>query len=190
MAQDDTYQTKVYHERGGGNTEVVKSDGILRGHSGGIMSAESGFIFALADQEILAKDVTRVVHSWNDTVVITPAFNSVKLTGQNELPRNVRMVTIIGSVTMSKASYWLTSCSAGAEVYLRLVGDLTGTFTNANTSMAVYLSADVTLLGSGGSALTSMLMQTSAATDAMVHLVAHADNCWAIIGQYGNVVEY
>ena len=188
MAQDDTYQTLVYHEQGGG-AEVVQSDGIIRGHSGGIMSMESDFVFTLASQDVLTKDITRVVHSWNDAITITPAPLATVLP-TTDLPRNVKFVTIDTSTTADKPSFWLTSCSAGAEVYLRLVGDLVGTFTHNAVSMTVFLSTGVTLMGSGGSVLTSMTMYTSGASEPMVHLAATADNCWAIVGQTGNVVEH
>jgi hypothetical protein len=183
MAEDPTYQTLVYHEREG-DAEVVKSEGIIRGHSGGIMSADSGFIHTLASQDVLTKDITRVVHSRNDPLVITPALASVKLTGQSMLPSNVRFVTIIGSVTMSKASYYLTPCSAGAEVFIHVVGDVSGGFTNDNTSLTLYLSG-CTLLASTGSVLASMTFHTSAASDAGVHLIAPLENTWAIVSTFG-----
>lgn len=187
MAQDDTYQTLVYHEQDGG-AEVVQSDGIIRGHSGGIASMESGYNFTLASQAILAKDMVRVVHSRNDAVTITPVALATVLPTKN-LPYNTRFVTINTSATADKPSFWLTSCSAGAEVYLRLVGDLAGGFTHNAVSMTVFLSG-CTLMGSGGSALTSMTMYTSGASEPMVHLIAQADNVWAIVGQAGDVNEH
>lgn len=183
MAEDPTYQTLVYHERKG-DAEVVRSEGIIRGHSGGIMSADSGFIHTLASQDVLTKDMTRVVHSRNEPLVITPALASVKLTGQDNLPSNVRFVTIIGSTTMSKASYWLTSCSAGAEVFIHVVGDLSGGFTNDNTSVILRLSG-CTLLASTGSILTTMELHTSVDSHAGVHLIAPLDNTWAIVSTFG-----
>lgn len=186
MAEDGTYQTRIYHERDG-EAEVIKSTGILRGESGGIMSTESGFIFTLASQDVLAKDMTRVIHSWNDPVVIIPALASVTLQESN-LPSNVRFVTIVGSVTMSQASFWLTSCSAGAEVFLRLVGDVSGGFANDNTSVIVSLSG-CTLMGSVGSTLSGFEMHTSIGSDCGVHLIAQTDNNWAIISQFGDIRE-
>lgn len=40
MAQDDTYQTRVYHERGG-NKEVVTSDGTIELQSGGAVNVST-----------------------------------------------------------------------------------------------------------------------------------------------------
>lgn len=187
MAQDDTYQTLVYHEQGG-DAEVVQSDGIIRGHSGGIMSAESGFILTLASQDILAKDMTRVIASRNTPLVITPVPLATVLPTIN-LPYNTKIVTINTSDTADKPSFWLTSCSAGAELYLFLIGGLAGAFTHNAVSLTVFLSG-CTLMGSGGSALTSMTMYTSVASVPMVHLIAPADDSWAIVGQYGDVNEH
>jgi hypothetical protein len=128
-----------------------------------------------------------VIHSRNEPEEIIPALASVELQDSN-LPSNVRMVTIVGSVTMSQASFWLTACSAGAEVYLRLVGDVSGGFTNDNTSVVVSLSG-CTLIGSVGSALSGFEMHTSVGSDCGVHLIAHGDNAWAIMNQFGDIRE-
>ena len=186
MAQDDTYQTDVYHEQGGGNTQVTKSGGIIRGHSGGLMSMESGYIFTLASQNILAKDMARVVHSRNDAVTITPVAGSTKYT-PNYLDSNIRMVTLIGSATVATGSFILGSCSAGQELFLRVVGDIVGGWGNAATDVTISISG-CTLLGSVGAALTSMTMYTSAAKDALVHFVAPADDVWAIMHTNGGSI--
>lgn len=195
MAEDDTYTTLVYHVRNnddsclGAGDEVIKSGGIIRGHSGGIMSMESGFIWTLASQNILTKDMVRVLHSWHAPVTIIPSALAVSLSVQNEnLPDNVRYVTIVGSATVVTGSIWLTSCSAGREVFLRLVGDISGGFTNNATSIVVSCSGCI-LLGSVGAAISGFEMHTSAASDCGVHLIAVADNTWAIVSQYGDIDE-
>ena len=186
MAEDATYQTLVYRERGGG-AEVVKSGGIIRGHSGGIMSMESGFVMNLASQEILAKDMARVVHSQNVPLLIIPAAGAVSLSAQNEnLPYNTRFVKILGSDATISASFWLTSCSAGAEVFLHLCGDSIGTFTNASTQVDVSCSGCI-LLDSVGAAVSGFEMYTSIASDCGVHLLAIADNVWSIVSQFGDI---
>ena len=195
MAEDFTYQTKVYHERGG-NVQVARSDGIIRGHSGGIVSAESGFIFTLASQAILAKDMGRVVHSRNDPyTTICAAAVSTKLSEVN-LPSNVRYVEISGTSTMLTGSFWLTACSAGAEVYLRFG---TSNTSNGSTHILVSLSG-CTLLASNGEALSSFSAFISASMSAagaapafsyaMVHLIAPLDNTWAIVDQFGDINEW
>lgn len=195
MAEDDTYTTLVYHVRNhddsclGVGDEVIKSGGIIRGHSGGIFSMESGFNFTFASQAILAKDICRVVHSRNVPLTIIPSAAAVSLSAQNEnLPYNTRFVTIVGSATVANGSFWLTSCSAGAEVFLRLVGDISGGFTNNATLIDVSCSGCI-LLGSVGAALSGFEMHTSVASDCGVHLVAVADNTWAIVSQFGNILE-
>jgi len=186
MAEDSTYQTKVYRERGG-DAEVINSGGILRGHSGGIMSMESGFIFGLASQEILAKDMARVVHSQLVPLLIIPSATATKLAVSN-LPYNTRFVKILGSGTVLSASFWLTSCSAGAEVYLQLCGDSVGAFDNASTQIDVSCSGCI-LLGSRGAVISGFEMHTSLASDCGVHLVAFADNVWSIVSQFGDIDE-
>lgn len=182
---DDTYQTNVYHEQGGG-AEIIKSGGIIRGHSGGMISMESGYAFTLASQAMLAKDITRVVHSRNDPLTITPVAGSTVYT-PNYLDSNIRMVTLIGSATVATGSFILGSCSAGNELFLRVVGDLTGTFTNNATDVTISISG-CTLLGSVGAALTSMTMYTSAAKDALVHFIAPIDDVWAIMSTNGGSI--
>ena len=75
--------------------------------------------------------------------------------------------------------------SAGREVYLNLQGDASGGFTNNNTSLYVSMSG-CTLLGSVGAEVSSLELHTSAASDCGVHLLAIADNVWAIVGQFGD----
>jgi hypothetical protein len=186
MAEDSTYQTKVYRERGG-DAEVINSGGILRGHSGGIMSMESGFIFGLASQEILAKDMARVVHSQLVPLLITPVTAATNLAVSN-LPYNTKFVKILGLSTVLHGSFWLTSCSAGAEVFLQLCGDSTGTFGCASTLIDVSCSGCI-LLGSVGDAISGFEMHTSLASDCGVHLVAFVDNVWSIVGQFGDINE-
>ena len=177
---DATYQTKIYIEQGGENCFY---------QSGTTLNLESGAVIAIAGANAAAADARRVlVSEFGAPVVITPALGSVKLTGQENVPRNARIVTVIGSVTMSKASIWLTSVSAGRELYLRLVGDLSGTFTNANTSLAVLRSGCI-ILNSVGGVLASFTMHTSATSDCGVLLKAVADDVWAIVGQVGLITE-
>ena len=189
MAEDVTYQTLVYHEHGGA-AHVVKSDGVVRGHSGGIMSAESGYIITLASQAVLAKDVARIVHSRNDTVTICAAAVSTVLSVIN-LPDNVRFVEFSGTSTLLNGLFWLTSCSAGAEVILRF-----GTSDTSNGSTCIFVSTSgCTILGSRGEALSSFSAFISGSATgpvysfAMVHLIAPLDNTWAIVDQLGDINE-
>jgi len=192
MAQDATYQTKVYHEKGGdryvaasGGTLAVESGGSAAVYSGANFTIESGATLDLAGTDTDATNLRRVLLSeWGANVNITFGVNSEVLADSN-VPKNARIVTVIASEAASKASIWLTSCSAGRELYLRLVGDLTGTFTNANTSLVVLRSGCV-ILNSLGGALASFCMHTSGASDCGVYLKAVSDNVWAIISEIGS----
>ena len=196
MAQDATYQTKVYHDRDvdrDGDRLVVASDGTIAIESGGSlaiypggqMTIADGANFEIADGDIVAADLRRlVVSEYGANYVITPLLNSVKLAVSN-LPKNVRIVTIIGSAAMTAGSFWMTSVSAGREVMLRVVGDLTGTFANAGTSIVVMASGCIMLTSVGG-AFASLHMQTSAASDTFVLFKAIADDTWAIVAYGGH----
>lgn len=199
MAQDETYDTTVYLERGGdrlvagsGGTIAIESVGSVAVYSGAQMTIESGANLELAGGDIAGDDLRRlVVSEWGDTCIIYTG--SQVSTGSvleiSNVPRNCRIVTVVASVSASKCSIWLTSVSAGRELWLRLVGDLTGTFTNDNTSLAVITSGCI-LLGSLGGAIASFTMHTSAASDCSVLMKAIADDTWAIIKEQGsNLVE-
>ena len=192
MAQDATYQTKVYHERNGeryvaasGGTLAVESGGSAAIYSGANFTIESGATLDLAGTDTDATNLRRILLSeWGANVNI--GFSAgISVLATSNVPKNARIVTIVASEAASKASIWLTSCSAGRELYLRLVGDLTGTFTNANTSLVVLRSGCV-ILNSLGGALPSFCMHTSGASDCGVYLKAVSDNVWAIVSELGN----
>lgn len=210
MAQDETYQTKIYHERGGdrlvvasGGTIAVESggsilitnsaqmtiSGTLNLLSGGTLSMISGASFGLAGQDIAVDDIRRILASeMGGTTIITDLAHD-SILGISNVPKNVKIVTIVGSEAMSQGSIWLTSVSAGRELHLRLVGDISGGFTNDNTSLAVLRSGCI-LLNSTGAPLASFTMHTSGASDCGVHLIAVLDNTWAIVSEIGtNLVE-
>ena len=199
MAQDATYQTKVYHDRDvdrDGDRLVVASDGTiaiesggsLAIYSGGQMTIADGANFEIADGDIVAADLRRlIVSEFGANVVITPLLNSAKLAVSN-VPKNARIVTIIGSTAMTAGSIWMTSVSAGRELLLRVVGDLAGTFANAGTSIRLYTSGCI-LLNSLGGKVTTLHMQTSAASDTFILFKAVADDTWAVVADGGHPTE-
>lgn len=150
---------------------------------------ESGFIFTLASQEILAKDMARVVHSRNDPYTTIGAAAVSTVLSEINLPYNARYVEISTTSTLLVGSFWLTSCSAGAEVFLRFG---TSNTSNKSTGINVSLSGCI-LLGALGDQLSSFSAYVSASgggdnlSYAMVHLIAPADNVWAILGQFGDI---
>ncbi len=192
MAQDATYQTKVYMERGGdryvaasGGTIAIESIGSLAIYSGAQMTVESSVNLELAGGNLAGDDARRLlVSEWGGTEVIIPSL-AISVLAISNVPKNARVVTVVGSVDMSKGSIWLTSVSAGRELWLRLVGDVSGGFTNDNTSLAVITSGCI-ILDSLGGAMASFTMHTSAASDCGVLLKAVLDNTWAIVSEFGN----
>ncbi len=167
---DETYQTLVYNERGG-NALVVQSAGVLE--------------FAGAD--VTGLDARQLLVSNQTAVEITPAAAATVLPTKN-LPKNVKMVTIYANSTVVSASFWLTSCSAGRDVWIFLRGDSLGTFTEASTQIDVSCSGCI-LLGSDGTAISGFEMHASVASDCGIHLVAPLDNVWAIVGEFGDIDE-
>ena len=206
MAQDATYITKTYHERNG-DRYVAASGGTIAIESGGSMlmtdsttinlvagtalSMESGAVLGLLGADINLTDMRRVLASeWGANVNIGPgtatATNSVLTT--SNLPANARIVNLLASLKMSQGSFWMTSVSAGREVFLRCIGDQTGTFTNNNTSIAILRSGCV-ILGSAGAAVASMHLQTSTNSDTFIYFKAILDNVWAVVAEGGVVSE-
>lgn len=204
MAQDATYDTTVYLEREGnravaasggtfaiesGGSMLVQDSGTLTLSTGAALSLISDAVVGLVGQNVAPTDMRHILASeFGDTVVLVPSALSVKLTGRNNLPKNARMVTIVGSTAMSKASFWLTSVSAGREVLLMAVGNVSGGFTNNNTSVQVSCSGCI-LLGSVGQAISGFCLYTSANSNTGVLLKAVADDTWAIVGQIGTISE-
>ena len=226
MAQDNTYQTSVYSERGGdrlvigsGGEVTIESGGTLHVASGGTMSMTADLTMASGADVNLASGATLNVASGAAISMISGATlglaggdiagdgarkilvsefgggytinfsTGISVLAESNIPRNVRYVTVVGSVAASKGSIFLTSVSAGRELFLRLVGDVSGGFTNNNTSLAVIPSGCI-ILNSLGGAMNSFTMHTSVASDCGVHLIATLDNTWAVVNEIGNnIVE-
>lgn len=198
MAQDATYQTTVYLEQGGarcvvgsGGTAAIESGGsCFIANSGTLTVASGADLSIIAGAKVIslgAEDLRRLLVSEFANVVIEPSALATKLAVSN-LPANVRHVRIYGSDAAQSMSFWLTSVSAGREVWVYLQGDSAGTFTNASTQIDVSCSGCV-LLGSVGAAISGFEMHTSVASDCWVHLVAVLDNTWAIVDQDGDIDE-
>ncbi|MBU1621798.1 MAG: hypothetical protein KKF27_21395 [Gammaproteobacteria bacterium] len=167
MTQDDTYQTKVYHELGG-DALVIGSGGIGRVESGG------GF----------RKPV----------VVIGPSTQGAGATGSvfsvASLPFSYGIIIFSGASNVQSASWRMGPCSVGADIMLILRGDPTGTFVGASTQLDVSISgADCIILGSDGLALTIIELNTSLYSDCFVHLKCFTDNVWSIVAQGGDINE-
>ena len=204
MAVDETYRTINYAERGGSNWRIgsggqlvvesggsmviASAAGTLAFDSGATLSMTSGATIGLGGGDIAADDARRIlVSEQGGTTVIEPVALATVLPTVN-LPKNVRVVRIYGSDATQSASFWLTSVSAGRDVWIFLQGDSVGTFTNASTQVDVSTSGCI-LLDSVGAAISGFEMHTSLASDCGIHLVAIADNTWSIVSQFGDIDE-
>jgi len=194
MAANDSYQTKVYAEHGG-DRYVANSGGVFAAESGGslaIYSAaqitiESGANLAIAGGDIAGNDARKVlISNWE-----MDSQNFVALATDlavSNLPKNIGTYIIWASDGATDGSFWMTSVSAGREVFLLLAGDSTGVFTNTKTTIKVSCSG-CKILGSLGGYMSHILMNASAASDCLVHFMAPYDDYWAIINQRGDVDE-
>jgi len=194
MAQDETYQTKVYQEQGGnryvagsGGTFAVESGGSIAIYSGAQFTVESGMNLEFAGGALAGDDFRRAVISEQ----AMDSQNFVALATElavSNLPKNLGTYIIWASDGATDGSFWMTSVSAGREVYLLLAGDKIGTFTNTLTTIKVSCSG-CKILGSLGGYMSHILMNASAASDCMVHFIAPIDNFWSIIDQRGDIDE-
>ena len=201
MAQDESYQTTVYFQQGG-NRAVAASGGTLAIESGGSMlladsgaltigvggdlSIPTGVSMGIAGTTFSPAEFTRLVVSEQLMDSAHPGAGDTTLAVSN-LPDNLGTYMFGASGTLQSASFWLPAVSAGREVYIGVWGDSTGTFDNDVTQVAVSTSGCI-ILGSTGGIISNFTMNTSAAEDVLVHLIAVTDNVWAIISERGSVV--
>ena len=204
MAQDESYQTTVYFQQGG-NRLVAGSGGAFAVESGGSMqvadsaalilasgatlSIVTGASIALAGTGFSPEELTRLIVSNQlmDSNQFAAAAANLSI---SNLPKNllVYMITASAAANVVDASFWLTSVSAGREVWLGLVGDSTGTFTNALTTCRVSTSGCI-IIGSDGTYLSRFDMNASVGSDVMVHLISPFEDVWAIATARGDVDE-
>lgn len=200
MAANETYNTIVYHEQGGdrlvfgsGGTLAIETvgsvtvadSGTLALLSGAALSIVTGASIAIAGTGFSPEELTRMIVSEQLMLSAIPAALDTTLAVSN-LPKNIKAYIITGSTTLQSASFWLTSVSAGREVWLGLVGDSAGTLINNATQVEVSTSGCI-ILGSTHGIISNFLMNTSGASDCLVHLLAVQDNVWAIISQRGDI---
>lgn len=195
MAASDTYQTKVYQEQGAkryvansGGTFAIESGGAVAIYSAGQMTIESTAVnLAIAGGDLTGDDLRRTVIS--EQLMDSQNFVALatKLAVSN-LPKNLGTYIIWASDAAADGSFWMTSVSAGREVFLLLAGDSTGTFTNKLTTIKVSCSG-CKILGSLGGYMSHILLNASVASDCMVHFLAPYDDYWAIINTRGDVDE-
>jgi len=166
MAQDETYRTKVYQER--------TREALVFG-SGGMGRVESG-------GTIIPKRTVIGLNSVSD------AGAGVAVLSIINLPFSNGVILFSAESNLLNGSFWLTSVSAGADVWLLLRGDITGTFTNHSTIIEVSLSGCV-LLDSLGGAINSFEMIGSDVSDPWVHLKCFTDGVWSIIDESPSITS-
>jgi len=166
MAQNETYQTKTYQERGGG--------AFVFG-SGGEGRVESGGAF-IPCRKILGLNS------------VSDAGAGVGVLSEVNLPFSTGIVIFSAESNLINGSFWIDSPSVGADVTLIARGDITGTFANESTIIEVSLSG-CTLLGSEGRAILSFEMHTSKASDPWIQMKSFADGVWSIVAQNGSITE-
>ena len=178
---DSTYQTIIYSERGGA-TQVIGSGGTIDLASGATLSVISGANIGLAGGDLAGDDARRLLISNPVPVVIGPDTNDSVLSVLN-LPKNVRFLQISTGSNMVSASFWLTSCSAGAEVWIQFGG---GSASAASCQIDISCSG-CSLLGSVGTNLSGLELHASAASNCILHLVAFEDNVWSVVYERGDI---
>ena len=204
MAQDETYNTIVYHQQGGerlvvgsGGTLAIESagsvqvadSGTLTLQAGATLSIVTGASIGIAGTGFSPEELTRLIVS--EQLQGSNLFSAgVETLAVSNLPKNQNVYVIYGSedASANDASFWLTSVSAGREIWLCLFGDSAGTLTNASTTVVVSTSGCI-ILGSTGAHVSKFAMNTSLASDVMVRLIAPADNVWAIVSTRGDLNE-
>lgn len=181
MAEDTSYITKVYHEQGG-DRYVAGSDGEIIAESGGQITVASGANLGLGGSELGGTTLRQMLVSNPIPVLIATGAVSDVFSVVNQ-PKNVRMVNFSMTSTIVSASFWLTSCSAGAEVYLTV-------FPGSTLSGQIDVSlSGCTLLDSVGVPISGFMMFNSGSTISApkIHLIAPKENVWSVVAQGGDI---
>lgn len=204
MPQSDTYQTNVYHERGGndlivgsGGDLTIESDGALRGMSGGSMACSGAFDFFLASETFFTDRIRNalmgkgrwsvIVGSTGETISATIGPNITSFNGVNAAPITPsRTGFIVFSLANADAySVNLHSAHSGEELFIILrgeAGDAVSLIVRCSSFVSTKNFPGVSIIGTSGDQLSSLLLYASAASRAFVRLYGIDDGCWAIIG--------
>lgn len=166
-AISDTYQEKVGLEQGA-DRFYMKEDGE----------------FKFYDQDLTGLQLRDQLVSHYNEVTIGQGATSTLLSVVN-LPSGYKWVNLSLTSTLVSASFWLTSCVAGQEVYLKIHAG-----SCASGQIDVSLSG-CSLVGVRGTNISGFELTNSAASCPIVHLVCHTDDEWEVVGVtgFGNYVE-
>ena len=208
MPQDDTYQTCVAHKQGGNSLEIgsggditIESGGTIMGMSGGVFSASEAFDFFL-DSETFFTDRLRnalmgkgawsiIVGSTGETISETMG-GAPNLGGAPNATAPPITPSRMGYIVFSLAnqdgySARLHSANSGEELCIILRGEagdgvsLILRFSTDPSDAALLDIAGVSVIGTTGKTLSSLLLWASADSRAFVRMIGVDDGCWAII---------
>lgn len=184
MAITDTklYQALVGRLQGAA-AFYVKSGGKFEGASGGIMELESGFLFYFEDSDQTV-DTSELRTLSNRIKAVTYGCASVSTAGGDfsvlNLPSTVGLVTLSMTSNGADISFYMTSCVAGQDVWVRLQPG-----SCVSGKVALQFSG-CSFVGSLGLAMTSISLYNSAASCGAVHLICFEDDEWTIVGHLGD----
>ncbi len=206
MAQDESYQTKVYHKRPGDDYEVgsggdliIESGGRIKALSGASMLCSAAFDFFIASETFFTDRMRNflmgrgawsvIVGSDGETIseTIGGAPNLGGAPGATYPPITPsRMGFIVFSLANADGySARLHSAYSGEELVIILRGEA-----GDGVSMILRCSADnsaknhsgVSVIGaSKGSTLSSILLYASADSRAILRMVGIDDGTWAVV---------
>jgi len=204
MPQDDTYQTNVYQPHGGNDLEIgssgdltVESDGAITGLSGGSMACSAAFDFFLAGETFFTDRMRNalmgkgrwsvVVNSAAGEISATMGPNITSFNGVNAAPVTPsRTGFIVFSLANDDAySANLHSAYSGEELCIILrgeAGDGVSMILRCSSFDSAKNFTGVSIMGTSGDQLSSLLLYASAASRAFVRLLGIDAGCWAIIG--------
>ncbi len=204
MSQDDTYQTNVYYAQGGGNIAIgssgdltIESDGAIRALSGGSMACSEAFDFFLAGETFFTDRMRNalmgrgrwsvIVGSTGETISATIGPNITSFNGVNAAPVTPsRTGYIVFSLANADAySVNLHSAHSGEECCIILrgeAGDAVSIILRCSADDSTKNFTGVSIMGTSGDQLSSLLLYASAASRAFVRLLGITEGTWAIIG--------
>ncbi len=205
MAQDESYQTKVYHKRPGDDYEVgsggdliIESGGRIKALSGASMLCSAAFDFFIASETFFTDRMRNFLMgrgAWSVIVgstggTISENIGGVAAVGASDPPITPsRMGYIVFSlVNADTYSARLHSAYSGEELVIILRGEAGNTVsmilrasTTASDEATRHLAGVSVIGASKGSTLSSILLFASADSRAILRMVGIDDGTWAVV---------
>lgn len=209
MAQDETYQTEVYHEQGG-HKEVVTSGGIVEVQSGGTidisasgilniqsgaafnalsggsMNLESDFAFFFGSNMIAANRMINYLMGRGAVSIITTTLTKLSAMGGSSPPvlpsRQGYIFFSFCTGSATQVSCRLHSAYIGEELIIMMRGEDAGAYISIKLSGGDGLSGvSVQGYSNNASILSCIMMYNSASCYPRLKLLGVADGTWAIV---------